>query len=136
MKLIPYLDFDGNCRQAFDFYATVFNAKITLRMTYGESPMADTLPAHASDRILHSQLDSAAATLMGADAPPPHTPSKGCVNIEVDTPAEAARIFDALAEGGEIQMGLTETFWAHRFGMLTDRFGKAWMLNCPKPLNA
>jgi len=137
MHFIPYLDFDGQCREAFDFYATVFKGQITMRMTYGESPMAADMPAQAHGRILHSQLESAGGILMGADGPPPHAGSnKGCVNIQVDTPAEADRVFRALADGGQVQMPIAETFWAQRFGMLVDRYGKAWMVNCLKPLPA
>ena len=136
MKFIPYLDFDGNCREAFDFYATAFNGSISMRMTYGESPMAGEMPPDSHGRIMHSQLQTADGILMGADGPP-HAPSNsGCVNLDVDTPAEAERLFTALSEGAAIQMPLGETFWAHRFGMLTDRYGKAWMVNCLKPMPA
>jgi PhnB protein len=133
MQFIPYLDFDGRCKEAFDFYAQVFNGKITMQMTYGESPMANEMPPETHGRVMHTQLESAGATLMGADSPPHGPPSKGCVNIAVATPAEAERIFAALAEGAAVQMPLQETFWAQRFGMLIDRFGKAWMVNCMKP---
>lgn len=133
MKFIPYLDFDGNCKEAFDFYAAAFNGRITLRMSYGESPIAGEMPPDTHGRIMHSQLETAHGILMGADGPP-HTPSSGgCVNLQVDTPAEAERVFGALGEGANIQMSLAETFWAERFGMLTDRYGKAWMVNCMKP---
>jgi PhnB protein len=136
MQFIPYLDFDGKCREAFDFYATVFNGKITMRMTFGESPMASEMPPEAHDRVMHSQLESAGGILMGADGPPHSASKRSCVSLPVDTPAEAERIFNALAEGGEVQMPIQETFWAERFGMLTDRYGKAWMVNCAKPPGA
>ena len=136
MKFIPYLDFDGNCREAFDFYATAFNGSISMRMTYGESPMAGEMPPDTHGRIMHSQLQTADGILMGADGPPHAPSSSGCVNLDVDTPAEAERLFTALSEGAAIQMPLGETFWAHRFGMLTDRYGKAWMVNCLKPMPA
>jgi PhnB protein len=135
MKFIPYLDFDGKCREVFDFYATVFNGKITMRMTYGESPMAKDMPAETHGRIVHSQLETPdGGILMGADGPPHTSSNKGCVNVVVDTPEEAERVFDALSQGAQVQMPLAETFWAYRFGMLTDRYGKAWMVNCSKPL--
>jgi PhnB protein len=132
MQFIPYLDFDGQCREAFDFYATVFNGKITMRMTFGESPMASEMPVEAHDRVMHSQLESAGGILMGADGPPHSASRRSCVSLPVDTPTEAERIFNALAAGGEVQMPIQETFWAERFGMLTDRYGKAWMVNCAK----
>ena len=133
MQFIAYLDFDGQCREAFDFYARVFNGRITMRMTYGESPMAGEMPPETHGRVMHSQLESGNAILMGADGPPHGPPNRCCVNIVVDTPAEAERVFTGLSEGGSVQMPLHETFWAHRFGMLTDRYGKAWMVNCMKP---
>ena len=136
MQFIPYLDFDGQCREAFDFYATVFKGQITMRMTYGESPMAADMPQETHSRVMHSQLESAGGVLMGADGPPHDASNRGCVNAQVDTPAEAERIFSALSDGAEIQMPLAETFWAHRFGMLVDRYGKGWMVNCMKPLPA
>ena len=132
MQFIPYLDFDGQCREAFDFYATAFQGKITMRMTFGESPMAKDMPPEAHGRVMHSQLETANGILMGADGPPHTHTHAGCVNLNVDSPAEADRVFNALAVGGDVQMPIAETFWAHRFGMLTDRYGKAWMVNCTK----
>ena len=134
MKFIPYLDFDGQCREAFDFYAKAFNGTITQRFTFGESPMAGQMSPEAHGRIMHSQLEAAGTILMGADGPAHNQPSRGCVNIQVDSPAEAERIFAALSDGAAIQMPLGETFWAHRFGILNDRYGKGWMVNCLKPM--
>ena len=136
MQFIPYLNFDGQCGEAFDFYAKVFDAKICFRMTYGESPMAKDMPVETHGRVMHTQLESAGGILMGADGPPDTESHKGCVNLPIDTPAEAERVFNALAEGGEVQMPIQETFWAHRFGMLQDRYGKAWMVNCMKAPDA
>lgn len=134
MRFIPYLNFDGNCKDAFDFYAKAFNGRITMRMTYGESPMANDMPADTHGRVMHSQLESANGILMGADGPPQSDTKGGVVNIDVATPNEAERIFSALSDGGSVQMPIAETFWAHRFGMLTDRFGKGWMVNCLKSM--
>lgn len=132
MQFIPYLNFDGQCREAFDFYAAALNGKVTSRMTFGESPMAGELPSEFHGRVMHSQLESAGGILMGADGPPDTPNHKGLVNITVDTPDEAERAFKALAVGGEVGIDMHETFWARRFGMLTDRYGKAWMVNCLK----
>lgn len=134
MRFIAYLNFDGQCRAAFDLYREVFRGEIVMRMTYGDSPMRDEIPADSRDRIMHCQLEAAGAVLMGADGPPPHTASgQGtCVNIDVNGIEEAERIYAALSAGGEVQMPLQETFWAHRWGAFTDRFGKPWMINCMK----
>lgn len=134
MRLIAYLNFDGQCRAAFDLYREVFRGEITMRMTYGDSPMREQMPADSHNLIMHCQLDAAGAVLMGADGPPPHTPAgQGtCVNIDVASIEDAERIYAALSEGGTVQMPLQETFWAHRWAAFTDRFGKPWMVNCMK----
>jgi len=134
MKFIPYLNFDGQAREAFDFYAKAFNGKITMRMTYGESPMAKDMPPETHGRVMHSQLETAGTILMGADGPPGAADDKGYVNIDVESVDEAERVFKALSEGGQVTVPIAEMFWAHRFGMLTDRYGKAWMVNCLKQM--
>jgi PhnB protein len=136
MRLIPYLNFDGQCREAFAFYAAALGGQVVFQGTYGESPMRDEVPPDSRDRIMHAQIEAAGATLMGADGPPPHGPSASatCINVDVDTIEDAERIFAALAEGGQVQMPIAETFWAHRWGALTDRYGKPWMVNCMKPM--
>ena len=134
MRFIAYLNFDGNCRAAFDLYREVFRGEIVMRMTYGDSPMCDEIPVDSRNRIMHCQLEAAGAVLLGADGPPPHHASgQGtCVTVDVDSIEEAERIYAALSQGGEVQMPLQETFWAHRWGAFTDRFGKPWMVNCMK----
>lgn len=139
MRLIPYLNFDGQCREAFDFYAAALGGSlIGPPMTYGDSPMCDQMPADQHDRVMHVQLEADGATLMGADGPPDLAKSKSatCINVDVKTVEEAERIFAALAKGGQVQMPMAETFWAQRWGALTDRCGKPWMVNCMKPLSA
>lgn len=136
MQLIPYLSFNGECREAFAFYHQVLGGKLEPPMTYGESPMCDQMPPGTEDRVMHIQLEAGGALLMGADGPPgqaTQTASQTCINVVVDDAAEAERVFGGLAEGGSVQMAIEETFWAHRFGMLTDRYGKPWMINCLKP---
>jgi len=135
MQFIPYLDFGGDCRQAFEFYGQVFRSAPKM-LTYGESPMADQSSPDAREKIMHAVIEHDGGLLMGADGPIPAggTRRGGVVNAQVADPAEAERIFAALAEGGSVQMPIQETFWAHRFGMLTDRFGKGWMVNCAKPM--
>jgi PhnB protein len=134
MQFIAYLNFNGNCRAAFDVYRDVFKGEITMRMTYGDSPMRDQMPADGHDQIMHSRLEADGAILMGADGPPPHDAKDGntCISIQVRSIEEAERIFHALSAGGEVQMPLHETFWAHRWGSFSDRFGKPWMINCMK----
>src|SRR5664279_2528880 len=121
MRFTPYLNFNGDCAEAFKFYAQTFQAKIEMMMTHGDSPMAGQTPADWKDKIMHARLTVGDQMLMGSDAPPEnYYKSKGlCVAIGVAEPAEADRVFAALADGGEVQMPIQETFWAKRFGMVT-----------------
>jgi PhnB protein len=93
------------------------------------------VPAEWRKKIIHARLVGNGMLLMGSDAPPDrYEPMKGfSVTLNVKEPAEAERVFNALAENGSVRMPLGETFWAKKFGMLTDRFGTPWMINCEKP---
>lgn len=131
MKLQPYLHFDGDCREAFTFYREVLGGELTTMLTYGEGPPELAGPEW-SDRILHATLLVGGQELLGSDAMPGrHRPPAGfdvtIADVDVD---EGQRIFAALAEGGAVTMPMQETFWTNGFGMLTDRFGIGWMINC------
>jgi PhnB protein len=132
MQLNPYLTFNGQCEAAFKFYEKVLGAKIEAMLTYGGSPMVDKTPPDWRDKIMHTRLTVGGNVLMGSDAPPDrYEPMKGItVTLGFDDPAEAERIFNALADGATVQMPIQQTFWAARFGMLVDRFGAPWMINC------
>lgn len=134
MQLNPYLMFDGRCEAAFAFYAQCLGGEIVAMITNGESPVADEVPSERHDKILHARLVLGDQVLMGSDAPPEHheEPQGFSVTLGVDDPVEAERIFGALAEDGTVRMPLQETFWAVRFGMLVDRFGIPWMVNCER----
>ncbi|PNS08978.1 VOC family protein [Solilutibacter silvestris] len=134
LQLVAYLNFDGNAREAMDFYAKALGGEVTQRFTYGESPMAGECGPDSADKVMHSQVEAGNAILMGADGPAPHAAGSTCINIMVATPEEAERIFATLSEGGNVQMPIAETFWAHRFAGFTDKFGKGWLVNCPKPM--
>jgi PhnB protein len=92
------------------------------------------VPSEWRDKIIHARMTVGDSVLMASDAPPDHyeEPKGFSVNIQVNDPAEAERIFNALAENGKVQMPIAETFWALRFGMLVDRFGIAWIINCER----
>jgi PhnB protein len=134
MQLNPYLTFDGKCEDAFKFYAQVLGGKIEAMIPHEGTPAADHVPAEWRKKIMHARLSAGDWVLMASDAPPGHQePMKGfSVSINVDAPADADRIFRALADKGTVRMPIQETFWAHRFGMLVDRFGTPWMVNCQK----
>ena len=134
MELNPYLAFDGQCKAAFEFYQQCLGGEIVAMVTYADTPMAAQMPPEAQGKIAHARLDTGGRVLMGGDSPQnSHTAPAGfSVNIGVDDPAEAERIFAALGQDGTVRMPIAETFWAHRFGMLVDRFGTPWMVNCMK----
>ena len=135
MKINPYLTFNGNCEAAFKFYERCFGGKITIMMTHKEAPSApsaEQVPPDWQDKIMHVCLDLGDRLLMGSDSPCNYfeSPQGFYVQISVDEPAEAERLFHALAENGTVKMPIEQTFWAVRFGMLVDQFGIPWMINC------
>ena len=136
MHLNAYLNFDGDCRAAFEFYAKCLGGKIEMMLSHAESPVAEQTPAAWRDKIMHARMVVGDQMLMGSDSPPEHhEKAQGfAVSIIVDDVKEAERIFQALSDQGTVRMALQETFWAARFGMLTDRFGTPWMVNCMRPM--
>jgi PhnB protein len=138
MQLSTHLNFNGNCDEAMNFYAKTFGGTVNFKMTWGESPMCDQAGPEFNDKIMHQSIKVGNTILMGADTPPERfQKAQGIVvSIATDTPEEADRVFNALTNGGSIEMPIQETFWAQRFGMATDRFGIPWMVNCEKPMTA
>lgn len=134
MKVNPYLFFNGDCEAAFRFYEQHLGAKLDALLTHEGTPAAKEVPPEWENKILHGKLTIDDDVLMASDAPPGRyqKPQGFFVSLSVKEPAEAERIFDALAEKGIVQMPIQETFWAVRFGMVVDRFGIPWMINCEK----
>ncbi len=132
MQLNTYLVFNGQCEEAFKFYEQCLGGKIAAMFTHAGTPAAEHVPTAWLNKIMHVRLEVGDSVLMGSDSPPDrYKPPKGfSVNIAVEKPEEAERIFHALAEGGTVGMPLEQTFWAERFGMVVDRFGIPWMVNC------
>jgi PhnB protein len=132
MKIVPYLNFNGQCKEAFEFYEQCLGGKIIGMTTNGNSPMADQMPAGSEDFVLHACLQVGDELLMASDSPEGQfqAPQGLWVSLHIDDVADAGRVFNTLAEGGSVQMPFEETFWAERFGMVTDRFGTPWMINC------
>jgi PhnB protein len=135
MKMNPYLTFDGQCEEAFKFYADVLDGKIDAIMPFKGTPAEEHMPPESRDKVMHASLTFEGGVLMGTDAPPAYRkPMQGMsVSLQLTDPQEAERLFTALAEGGTVTMPMEETFWALRFGAVTDRFGTPWMINCDKP---
>jgi PhnB protein len=132
MQVTPYLNFNGDCEAAFRFYERVLGGKIEAMMTHGESPIAGEVPPTWHNRILHARLVVGDTVLMASDSPPEmyQQPQGLYVSIGLQDAADGERIFHALAEGGSVTMAFEKTFWAERFGMLVDRYGIPWMINC------
>lgn len=134
MDLATYLFFDGHCEAAFRFYEKVLGGHILMMLRYQDAPADMPASEESADRIMHARMKIGERVLMGSDAPKErfNKPQGYRVNITVDSAADAERIFAALSEGGSIAMPMGETFFAHRFGMVNDRFGTPWMVNCEK----
>ena len=135
MKTDLHLVFSGQCREAFAFYEKTFNTKVQFTMTFGEAPEGSPVPPDSKDLILHTSMPVGSITLMGCDAPKGREATLGGFQISVSDPStdEVERIFDALKEGGSVQMPIGPTFWSPLFGMCTDKFGVGWMVSVPGP---
>ncbi|MGH8213586.1 MAG: VOC family protein [Rhodanobacteraceae bacterium] len=136
MQLNPYLFFDGNCEAAFELYAKTLGGTIEMLMRYGDAPGGDGNPA-LRNKVIHACLKFGEQRLMGSDACPPQHPytrPEGFnVCINVDSVGEAQRIFEAFAESGTVSVPLDKTFFAQAWGLLVDRYGTPWMINCALP---
>ena len=132
MRVTTYLSFDGRCEEAFTFYAQCLDGKLGEIFRYGGSPLADQAPPDWPNKVMHGSVTVGGHVLMGADiAPERHEKARGfSLSIQLESPSEAYRIFHELANGGKIVMPLEKTFWAERFGVVVDRFGIQWNINC------
>ena len=131
----PYLFFSGTCEEAVEFYRTALGAEVLMTMRYSESPdphPPGMVPPGSENKIMHTGFRIGETTVMASDSPCHEGPTgfNGfSLSITVPDEAEADRYFNALAEGGKVEMPLMKTFWSPRFGMLTDRFGVGWMIS-------
>jgi PhnB protein len=135
MKLNTYLHFNnGKCEEALNFYVKALGAKPVMMLRYSEAPESDKCSKEMERKIMHGRIELGDGVLMASDAPSGYFEKQTgfSINISVDNPGEAERLFKALSEKAEIGMPMAETFWAQRFGMLTDQFGVPWMVNCEK----
>ncbi len=135
MKLYTYLNYGGNCEQAFRFYEQHLGGKITMMMTHGQLPNANDVPADWKNAILHARMNIGDTELMGADIPPERfQPMRSAyLSLVAESSDEAERIYTVLSDGGELFMPMQETFFAHRFAMLRDKFGTSWMILHERP---
>ncbi len=128
MRLFTYLNYNGNCREAFEFYAEHLGARIVMLTTHGEAPDPSRVPPEMKDAVLHARLELGDGVLLGADIPKAEPMRSAYLTLSLDSSEEAERVYALLSDGGEVFMPMEETFFAHRFAMLRDRFGTSWML--------
>ena len=134
----PYLFFEGRCEEAIEFYKKALGAEVQFMMRYQESPEPPppgAVPPGSEDKILHAQIRIGQAVVMMSDG---RCAGKLAfdgffLSLSVSTPAEADKFFSALAEGGQVRMPQSKTFFSPRFGMVSDRFGVGWMVLVPNP---
>jgi PhnB protein len=136
MKLNTYLNYGGNCAQAFRFYEQHLGGKITMMMTHGEQPDPSNVPPDRRKDILHARITMGETELFAADVPPERfQPMRSAyLSLSVTSTEEAERIHALLSDGGQIFMPMQETFFAFRFSMLRDKFGTSWMIIHERPM--
>lgn len=132
MQVNPYLSFKGDCEAAFTFYARCFGGQVGEIFRYGGSPMADQAPPGWADKVMHGSMTLGDRVLAGADMPPDRyeAPKGFSLSVNMNSAADGERIFHELASDGNVLMPFEKTFWAERFGMVVDRFGIPWSINC------
>jgi PhnB protein len=132
MQISPYLSFKGDCEAAFKFYEQCLGGQLGAIFRYAGTSLADQVPADWQDKVMHGSVTVGEQVLMGGDvAPDRYEAPKGfTLSIQIKSTADAERIFHELANGGGVVLPLEKTFWAERFGMLVDRFGIPWQINC------
>jgi PhnB protein len=138
MKLHPYLNYGGNCAEAFRFYEEHLGGKINFMMTFAQMPDPKQIPPGMENGVLHVSMNLGGTVIMASDvAPDRFQPMRSVyLSLTVDSDEEAERVYKLLTEGGEVFMPIQETFFALRFAMLRDRFGTSWMINHERPMQA
>jgi PhnB protein len=132
MQVNPYLSFNGQCEAAFRFYEQLLGGQLGEIFRYAGTPLAHQVPTDWQDKVMHGSVTVGGQVLMGGDvAPDRYEAPKGfSLSIQIKDATEAERIFRELSHAGSMVMPLEKTFWAERFGMVIDRFGIPWMINC------
>ncbi len=130
MQVQPYLQFDGRCEEALEFYKSALGAKVEAIMRFKDGPDCMEMPKGTDDKVLHASFRIGDSTIMASDGHCKGKPDFQGFSLTIEAPdkAEADRLFKALEAGGQVQMPLAETFFSPRFGMVADRFGVSWMI--------
>ena len=127
MRLDVYVNYRGNCEEAFRYYEQHLGGRITGMVRHGDQPNPN-IPSDWKDKILHARIEIGTTVLMGADIPQAESMRSAYLTLTLDSEAEAERVYAVLIDGGEIFMKMEKTPFANRFAMLRDRFGTSWML--------
>ena len=135
MSLNVYLFFDGNCREVFEFYRSVFGSEFAIIQTFGDGPPGLNVPDSEKDRIMHVSLPIGSTVLMGSDStsafgPPPAAGDNFAISVVAESREQCDDLCARLSEGGTVTTPPQEMFWGAYFGCWTDRFGIKWMVNC------
>ena len=135
MQMSPYLSFNGQCEAAFTFYEQCLGGKPGPMFRYAGSPLAGQVSADWADKIMHGSIAIGGQVVQGADvAPGQYEAPKGVsLSLQIPDAEEGKRVFRELANGGRVVMPFEATFWAAGFGMVVDRFGIPWLVNCEAP---
>ena len=130
MRLLTYLNYGGNCREAFEFYEQRLDGRIIMMTIHGAAPNAGDVPEGLRNKVLHARLELGGTQIFGTDvAPDQFQPMRSAyLTLMLDSVDDAERIYAILGEEGQIFMPMAQTFFAKRFAMLRDRFGTSWML--------
>jgi PhnB protein len=131
MRVSPYLNFNGQCEEAFKFYAQLLGGKIDTMSPFGDTPAAADVKPEWKTKIMHASMSVGQDVLMGSDAPHDQyqQPAGTSVSLQLKEADKAKRIFNGLAEKGQVILPFQKTFWSDGFGMCVDRFGTPWMVN-------
>lgn len=133
MRLAPYVNFRGDCAEAFRFYEQHLGGRTEMMMYFREAPGPSPLGPEWADKVLHARMSLGGTGLLGADIPHAEPTRSVYMSLDLDSDSEADRIYGALTEGGEVLMKMQETFFATRFAQVRDRFGISWMIIHQKP---
>jgi len=134
LQLEPYMFFYGKCEEALNFYKGIFGGQITSITRMKEAPPEMPAPPNWGDKIMHASFEAPSVKFMASDGRPdtPNTDGNIALSLSTRDEAEATRVFNKLSEGGNVDMPMQDMFWGSKFGVLKDKFGIEWMVNCDK----
>jgi PhnB protein len=136
MTLSTYVNFAGNCAEAFRFYENHLGGRISMMMRHDQAPNQTHVDPQWKNAVLHARISIGGSELLGADIPKAEPVRSAYLTLKVDSDSEAERIYGALSDGGRVLMAMEETFFASRFAQVQDRFGINWMIIHERPMSS